>query len=95
MLIKWLKKALRNVEHAHDYIAQDNPAAAVRVVLKIRAAVAQLAESSLIGRPGRVEGTRELIVLQTPYIVIYRVKANTVHIIRVLHSSRKYPSTSE
>ncbi len=37
MLIKWLKKALRNVEQAHDYIAQDNPAAAVRVVLKIRA----------------------------------------------------------
>ncbi|MGH2414774.1 MAG: type II toxin-antitoxin system RelE/ParE family toxin, partial [Microcystaceae cyanobacterium] len=67
--IKWLKKALRNVEQAHDYIAKDNPAAAVRVVLKIQAAVAQLVDSPLSGRPGRVEGTRELVVLQTPYIV--------------------------
>jgi len=94
MPIKWLKKALCNVEQAHDYIGQDNPAAAVRVVLKIQAAVAQLVESPLIGRPGRVEGTRELVVLQTPYIVIYRVKGNTVHIIRVLHSSRKYADST-
>ncbi|MBR8833991.1 MAG: type II toxin-antitoxin system RelE/ParE family toxin [Stigonema ocellatum SAG 48.90 = DSM 106950] len=91
MPIKWLRKALRNVEQAHDYIARDNPAAAVRIVLKIQAAVAQLAESPLIGRPGRVEGTRELVIFQTPYIVIYRVKGKSVHIIRVLHSSRKYP----
>ncbi len=91
MPIKWLKKALRNVEQAYDYIASYNPAAAVRVVLKIQAAIAQLADSPDIGRPGRVENTRELVVLQTPYIVIYRVKANTVQIIRVLHSARKYP----
>ncbi|MBD2773753.1 type II toxin-antitoxin system RelE/ParE family toxin [Iningainema tapete] len=92
MPIKWLKKALRNVEQAHDYIARDHPAAAVRVVLKIQAAVAQLENSPHIGRLGRVEGTRELVVLQTPYIVIYRVTSTTVTIIRVLHSSRKYPS---
>jgi len=91
MPIKWLKKAIRNVEQAHDYIARDNSAAAVRVVLKIQAAIAQLEDSPHIGRPGRVEGTRELVVLQTPYIVIYQVKGNTIHIIRVLHSSRKYP----
>jgi len=91
MPIKSLKKAIRNVEQAHDYIARDNSAAAVRVVLKIQAAVAQLEDSPHIGRPGRVEGTRELVVLQTPYIVIYQVKGNTIHIIRVLHSSRKYP----
>ncbi|MDF5729831.1 MAG: type II toxin-antitoxin system RelE/ParE family toxin [Rhizonema sp. PD38] len=90
MSIKWLKKALCNVEQVHDYIARDNPVAAVRVVLKIQAAVAQLVDAPHIGRPGRVEGTKELVVLQTPYIVIYRVKGTTVHIIRFLHSSRKY-----
>ena len=72
MQIKWLKKALGNVQQAHDYIAKDNPAAAVRVVSKIQAAVAQLENSPHIGRPGRVEATRELVVLQTPYLVIYR-----------------------
>ncbi len=91
MPIKWLRKALRNVEQAHDYIARDNQAAAVHVVLKIQAAVAQLADSPLIGRPGRVEGTRELVIFQTPYIVIYQVRGKIVHIIRILHSSRKYP----
>ena len=91
MPIKWLRKALRNVEQAHDYIARDNPAAAVHVVLKIQAAVAQLADSPLIGRPGRVEGTRELVIFKTPYIVIYRVRGKIVQIIRILHSSRKYP----
>ena len=91
MPIKWLRKALRNVEQAHDYIARDNPAAAVHVVLKIQAAVAQLADSPLIGRPGRVEGTRELVIFHTPYIVIYRVRGKIVQIIRILHSSRKYP----
>jgi toxin ParE1/3/4 len=92
MPIKWLKKALRNVQQAHDYIALDNPVAAVRVVSKIQAAVTQLENSPHIGRPGRVEGTRELVVLQTPYIVVYRVTSTTVTIIRVLHSSRKYPA---
>ncbi|RAM48536.1 MAG: type II toxin-antitoxin system RelE/ParE family toxin [Hapalosiphonaceae cyanobacterium JJU2] len=91
MKIKWLKKALRNVEQAHEYIAKDNPDAAVRVVLKISSAVSQLADSPYIGRSGRVEGTRELVIVQTPYIVIYRVKEETVQIIRVLHSSKKYP----
>ncbi len=92
MPIKWLKKALRNVQQAHDYIARDNPTAAIRVVFKIQAAVAQLENSPDIRRPRRVEGTRELVVLQTPYIVIYRVTSTTVTIIRILHSSRKYPT---
>jgi toxin ParE1/3/4 len=59
--VKWLKKVLRNVEQAYNYIAKDNPMVAVRVVLKIQAAINQLTESPFIGRPGRVEGTRELV----------------------------------
>lgn len=92
MHIKWLKKVLRNIEQIHEYIARDNPVAAVRITLKIQQAVSQLADTSYIGRLGRVEGTRELVILQTPYIVIYRIKGETVQIIRVLHSSRKYPT---
>ncbi|RAM50976.1 MAG: type II toxin-antitoxin system RelE/ParE family toxin [Hapalosiphonaceae cyanobacterium JJU2] len=91
MQIKWLKKALRNIEQIHEYIAQDNPRAAISVTLKIQQAVNQLANTPYIGREGRVEGTRELVILQTPYIVIYRVKGDTVQVIRILHGSRKYP----
>jgi toxin ParE1/3/4 len=91
MPIKWLKKALRNLEQVHAYIAKDDPAAAARTLLKIQRAVAQLSEFPNMGRSGRVEGTRELAISSTPYFVVYRIKGKTVQILRVLHSSRKYP----
>ncbi len=59
--------------------------------MKIRDAVNQLAQYPFMGRYGRVEGTREFVIANTPYLVIYRVKEETVQIIRVLHASRKYP----
>lgn len=89
--VKWLRQALKNLEQAYDYIAEDDGDAAVGVVLKIQAATEQLAEFSMLGRAGRVEGTRELVISGMPYVVIYRVKGNGVEVLRVLHSLRKYP----
>lgn len=91
MQIKWLRKSLKNLEQAYDYVAEDDLDAAIGIVLKIRAATDQLAEFPMMGRTGRIEGTRELVIANTPYIVIYRTKGNAVQILRVLHSSRKYP----
>ncbi|HET6521471.1 MAG TPA: type II toxin-antitoxin system RelE/ParE family toxin, partial [Geminicoccaceae bacterium] len=51
-----------------------------------------LAQHPESGRPGRVPGTRELVVSGTPYIVPYRVQGNTVQILRVLHGARKWPT---
>jgi toxin ParE1/3/4 len=92
MQVRWLRKALRNLEQAHAYIAKDDPEAAIRTVLKIQVAVDQLAQFPLMGRVGRVEGTRELVIVNTPYFVIYGLKENTVEILRVLHTSRRYPA---
>lgn len=89
--VKWLRKALKNLEQVYDYIAEDDLDAAIGVVLKIQAATDQLVAFPMLGRAGRVEGTRELVISGTPYIVIYRVKGAGVEILRVLHSSRKYP----
>ncbi|HAG85191.1 MAG TPA: type II toxin-antitoxin system mRNA interferase toxin, RelE/StbE family [Cyanobacteria bacterium UBA12227] len=91
MSVKWLRKALQNLAQAHAYIAKDDPTAAVRTMSTIQQAVAQLAEFPNMGRIGRVEGTRELVIPSTPYFVVYRVKGNTVQILRVLHSARRYP----
>ena len=91
MEIKWLRNALRNLEQAHAYIVKDNPEAARQLILRIQSSVGQLAEFPLIGRVGRVEGTRELAISNTSYLVIYRVKEETVEVLRVLHASRKYP----
>ncbi|WP_017318836.1 type II toxin-antitoxin system RelE/ParE family toxin [Mastigocladopsis repens] len=91
MQVRWLKKALRNLEQMHQYISEDSPEAAVQIIQKIQVGVDQLASFPNMGRVGRVEGTRELVIPNTPYFLVYRVKGTTVEILRILHGSRKYP----
>jgi toxin ParE1/3/4 len=91
MQVKWVRKALRNLEQAHEYISTKDTAAAARVILKIQAAVHQLESFPMMGRVGRVDGTRELVIANTSYFVVYRVKGSSVEILRVLHASRRYP----
>ncbi len=91
MRLKWLPTALRNLDSEASYIAEDEPAAARLVVQRVLAAVALLSEQPGLGRPGRVAGTRELLVPKTRYIVPYRVRSNTVEILRVFHTSRRPP----
>jgi toxin ParE1/3/4 len=89
--VRWLKIALANLDAEAEYIAEDNPAAAGRVVEKILRAVDLLKKNPAIGRAGRVAGTRELVVAETPYIIPYRVRGESVEILRVLHAARKWP----
>lgn len=74
-----------------DYIAERNPMAAVRLGDAIDAAVRRLSEYPEMAPRGRVDGTRELLVMGTPYIVIYRVEASGVVILRLLHDSQRWP----
>ena len=91
MRVRWLRTALRNLDEEAAFIATENPVAARTVVTRVLDAVAQLAEQPGLGRPGRVPGTRELVVVKTPYIVPYRVRRETVEILRVFHTSRRLP----
>lgn len=91
MRVRWLKKALENLDAEAAYIETDDPAAAQRVVSRVLNAVDQLAKHSGLGRPGRVSGIRELVVPKTRYIVPYRVRSETVEILRVFHASRRLP----
>ena len=91
MQVRWLRTALRNLDAEAAFIANDNPAAARRVVQRVLKAVAMLAAQPEIGRPGRVPHTRELVVLKTRYIVPYRVRGDTVEVLRVFHTSRRLP----
>ena len=89
--IKWLRVARQNLDDEATSIAQDDAAAANRVVARVLEAVAQLARQPGLGRPGRVPGTRELVVLKTPYLVPYIVDGDQVIILRVFHTSRRLP----
>ena len=87
--LEYSARYFRRLEDIRERIAADNPAAAARMIERIRAAVEMLAASPAIGRPGRVAGTRELIISGTPYIVPYRVEGDAVQIITVLHSAQR------
>ena len=93
MRVRWVQAALANLNAEAEYIAHDNPSAAAHTVELIVRAVEQLKEFPSIGRPGRVPGTRELVVAGTPYIVPYRIRAGYVEVIRVFHGSRRWPTS--
>jgi toxin ParE1/3/4 len=91
MRIVWLRRAILNLDEAALWIAKDNLPAAVRVVARIRQTRERLADHPESGRPGRIAGTRELVVAGLPYIVAYRAHAGRIGILRVLHTSRRWP----
>jgi len=76
--IVWLRAAELNLEEQLEYIRERNPPAADRLADKIATTVARLADHPRRGRPGRVAGTRELVVPSTPYIVVYMVERDYV-----------------
>jgi toxin ParE1/3/4 len=91
MDIVWRQVALNGLENAHQYIAQHNPGAAERIFDAIVSSVHRLADTPNIGRPGRVDGTRELVVVGTPYIVAYAVVDNRMNILAVQHGAQEWP----
>ena len=91
MEIIWRASALNDLEAVREFIAQDNPLAAARVLTAIRDAVDRLGRHPSLGRAGRVDGTRELIISNAPYIVAYRVMENQIRILAVIHTSRQWP----
>ncbi|TXL69521.1 type II toxin-antitoxin system RelE/ParE family toxin [Vineibacter terrae] len=93
MEVRWLRGALVSLNREIDYIAARNPDAAKRIANRIESTVQRLSASPESGRPGRIAGTRELVVSGTPYIVPYRIRASRVEIIRVFHGMRRWPDT--
>ncbi len=91
MRLRWSQSALADLIDLRAYIEKDRPIAASTVARRILQAVSLLEQFPHMGRPGRVEGTRELVVSRTPYLVPYRVEDETIELLRVLHGARKWP----
>jgi toxin ParE1/3/4 len=89
--IEWLPEAARNLTAQLEWIAERDPGAAIGVGDAVHAAVERLADHPSIGRPGRVPATRELIVVGTPYVVVYRVEQAVVLVLRILHGAQRWP----
>ena len=91
MTVLWTSGARSDLIAIFDYIADDNPAAAAALVDRVEEAVMRLADHPGLGRPGRRQGTRELVIAGSSYIAVYRVRRDTVQILRILHGARKWP----
>lgn len=91
MKVRWTVPAAEQLEQAYDYIAESNPSAAEEVAQHVIDIAEMLGKHPGAGRGGRIAGTREFSVPDTPLIVAYAVSNKTVWILAVYHGARKWP----
>ena len=91
MKIRWSVAARADLSRQRRYIEERNPRAAARIIQVILDAVSRLPEMPAQGRPGRISGTRELVIPRTPYVVPYLVDKSGVKVLRVLHGAQLFP----
>ena len=91
MHLQWSSFAVEDRIAIFDFIEQDSFHAAILVDDRISMQVETLKHFPEIGRSGRINGTRELVIDRTPYIVAYRIQNDAVRILRVLHGSQQWP----
>lgn len=95
MKIVWTEPARQDLHDIFLYIAEENPNAARVLLSEIKERAILLQDNPLIGRIGRIDGTRELVITGTQYILPYRVQENQIQILAVFHAARKWPVTFE
>jgi toxin ParE1/3/4 len=90
--VVWTRKASRHLRAAYDYWASESaPTAADTMLERIFSAVELVQRYPEAGRPGRVAGTRELVIVPTPFLIAYRVRRGKIEILSLLHGARKWP----
>lgn len=95
MKLRWTNPALQDLGNIHAFITERNPVAALKIVRMLRSQAEGLTAHPQMGRPGRIEGTRELIIPGSPFILAYRVTVDTVDILAIRHGARLWPERLE
>jgi toxin ParE1/3/4 len=91
MMLVWTPRAREQRHEAIEFIAQDNPAAALNQLDEIEKQTDMLLQHPEIGRTGGRKGTRELVISRTHFAVIYRITDKRIEIVRLLHTSQAWP----
>lgn len=92
MRLRWTASAVRDLERITDYLFDETPQHAPRLVRSLYKSATALKTFPNLGRPGKKLGTRELVIPSLPYIVVYQVGENTVYIARLLHAAQQWPA---
>ncbi len=93
MRLEWLPAADNDVDKILEFIAAENPLAAVSQGDEILTQPSSLIKNPEMGRKGRVAGTRELVIMRTPFIAVYRIKGTLIQILRIMHGAREWPES--
>jgi toxin ParE1/3/4 len=91
MQVRWTTAAASDLENIADYLFEKTPENAARLIREICEAVFALRTYPNRGRPGKKSGTRELVLPALPYIVVYKVASDVLHIARILHGAQQWP----
>ena len=91
MKIKLTKLAAQDLQSTQDYISQDKPNAGLAVIRRVIEAIDNIVTFPSMGRTGRVPHTKELVVSGTPLIIIYQIMQDTLFIVRIIHTAKKWP----
>ena len=94
MILRWLPRAIKDLDAQIDYIAEHDPRAAIQQGDKIESMLNLLLDDPEMGRTGRMNGTRELVISGTPFIMVYRCKPHSgrIEVIRLLHGAQQWPT---
>lgn len=87
MRIRWTPPAATDLQSISDYLKEHSPQYRQPTMRKIYEKIRSLKDAPYIGRPGRIEGTREILFLPMPYIAVYRVHDHTIEVWRIYHTS--------
>jgi toxin ParE1/3/4 len=91
-MIEWTEQAIRHLDQAHGYITLSNSeAVAARMTIQIATSVQQLATFPMSGRPGRVPGTRELVISNSLFVVAYSIEKERIVILALYHGAPQWP----
>lgn len=92
-VLRWSSRARRELNAALAHAAADDAERAAALYARIDEATAHLRNHPAMGRPGRIPGTRELVISRTPFVAIYIVREGIVRIISLHHTARTWPTT--
>jgi addiction module RelE/StbE family toxin len=88
MRIRWTPPAAADLQSISDYLREHRPQYRQPTMRKLYERIRALKDAPCLGRPGRIEGTREILFTPMPYIAVYRVREQTIEIWRIWHTAQ-------
>jgi addiction module RelE/StbE family toxin len=91
MRVRWTTDAGDDLERIFNYVAESRPESARRVAQSVIERLGTLETFPHLGRPGRVQGTREVVFPPLPFVAIYEVRDDQIIVLRILHGAQRWP----